>query len=197
MVAEKESNDSLATAQLVPLDRSVAGAFDAGGSDFFAVELREGDVFSAEIEAVRLGGSFADAVLTVFGPDGQRIAEVDDTPLFHQDPVLTIAATKSGTYSAQVHESSYLGGDELRYVLHLGKFFRPANIFPPGGAAGQELALRLLAGAHVNEQQVSIKLPESVSNSIFEWREVLKLLPAAEPAPRVAISQCDRIRTER
>lgn len=58
---------------------TVAGVVEAGDIDCYTVTLTKGQRLSAEIEAIRLGSPL-DAVLTIYGPDGQVITEVDDTP---------------------------------------------------------------------------------------------------------------------
>jgi hypothetical protein len=76
----KEPNDDLKQAQHVPLNVSVAGVIEEAGVDYYAVTLKKGQRLAAEVEGVRLGGELTDTVLTVFGPDGQLLAAVDDTP---------------------------------------------------------------------------------------------------------------------
>ena len=105
------------------LNVSVAGAIEAAGVDCYAVALKKGQRLAAEIEGVRLGGALTDTVLTVFGPDGSLLANVDDTPLFRQDPFVTLLAPVEGVYTVQVIP---LGGNN-RYVLHIGTFCRPSR----------------------------------------------------------------------
>jgi hypothetical protein len=158
VVAEKEPNDSLMEAQAVPLNVSVTGVIEAGGSDHYAVTLKKGQRLAAEVEAVRLGGELTDAVLTVFGSDGRELVTVDDTPLFRQDPFATVLAPAEGVYTVQVREAGSGGGDASRYVLHIGTFIRPAAVFPPGGPAGTEVSVKLLGDAAGDRTQ-TIKLP--------------------------------------
>src|SRR5262245_15464321 len=65
IVAEKEPNDTLGEAQLLPLNVSVTGVIEPGGSDHYSVVLKKGQRLAAEVEAVRLGGELTDAALTV------------------------------------------------------------------------------------------------------------------------------------
>lgn len=147
VVAEREPNDSPKQAQAVPLNVSVAGVIESAGTDCYAVTLKKGQRLAAEVEAVRLGGEFTDAVLAVFGPDGKELAHADDTPLFRQDPFVTVVAPADGVYVVRVRETILGGSDSSRYVLHVGTFCRPQAIFPAGGPAGARTEVNLLGDA--------------------------------------------------
>ena len=155
VVVEQEPNDT--KPQTVPLNVSVAGVTEAGGVDNFAVTLKKGERLSAEVEGIRLGGELNDTAISVFGPDGKQLASVDDTPLFRQDPLVSLIAPVDGVYVVQVRESNYGGGDNHRYVLHIGTFVRPAAVFPAGGQAGTEVKLKLFSGA--GDLTQTLKLP--------------------------------------
>jgi hypothetical protein len=180
VVMEQEPNDSLKQAQPVPLNVSVAGVIEAAGTDCFSVTLKKGQRLAAEVEGVRLGGELTDTVLTVFGPDGRELASVDDTPLFHQDPFLTVIAPADGVYVVQVRETNYGGGDNNRYVLHIGSFLRPAAVYPAGGPAGTEVSVRLLGDAGGERTQV-VRLP--AAGATFEFYPTDGTVPAPTPNP--------------
>lgn len=147
VVAEAEPNDTPKQAQPVPLNVSVTGVIESAGTDCYAVTLKKGQRLAAEVEAVRLGGEFTDTVLSVLGPDGVELAHADDTPLFRQDPFVTVVAPADGVYVVRVRETILGGSDTSRYVLHVGTFCRPAAIFPAGGPAGTRVDVKLLGDA--------------------------------------------------
>jgi hypothetical protein len=155
VVAEAEPNDEIKDAQAVALNTTVAGVLDSGDIDGVRVALKKGQRLSAEVQAVRLGGEMTDAVLTVIGPDGRPIAEVDDTQATRQDPFASLVAPADGAYTVQVRDSSFGGGPGNTYALHIGDFARPSGVFPPGGQAGHTTRLRLLGSEAVEE----VKLP--------------------------------------
>lgn len=157
IVAELEPNDAKHP-QAVPLNVTVAGVIQATGVDHYAVSLKKGQRFAAEVEAIRLGASPTDALLTVFGPDGQLLAANDDNPLFHQDPFVTLVAKVDGVHTVAVREANYGGGPTSRYLLHVGTFCRPRVVFPAGGQAGTALDVKLLGDA-AGEHSQSVKLP--------------------------------------
>jgi hypothetical protein len=171
VVEEKEPNDTPHQARLLPLNVSVAGAIEAGGVDCFAVRLKKGQRLAAEVEAVRLGGEMTDTVVTILGPDGRELGSVDDTPLFRQDPFITLLAPDDGVYTVQVRETNNNngGGDASRYVVHVGTFVRPAAVFPPGGQAGTEVQVKLRGDA-AGERTQTVKLPASPSPTVSSPR---------------------------
>lgn len=146
-----------AKAQVVPLNVSVAASLDTGDTDYYAVDLKKGQRLSAEVEAVRLGVSLTDTVLTVFGPDGKELATVDDTPLFRQDPFASLVVPADGRYTVRVAEGNLGGGDNSRYLLHIGTFPRPSAVYPAGGEAGKEVEVKLIGEG----KTARLKLPEA------------------------------------
>lgn len=147
-----------AKAQPVTLNTTVAGSLDSGDTDYYSVTLKKGQRLSAEVEAVRLGVSLTDTTVTVSGPDGKQLAAVDDTPLFRQDPFVSVVAPADGTYTVLVQESNAGGGDNSRYLLHAGTFPRPAAVFPAGGQAGTETEVTLIGDG---DKTVKLKLPDA------------------------------------
>jgi hypothetical protein len=180
IVAEVEPNDTRETAQPVPLNVSVAGVIEAAGVDCYAVTLKKGQRLAAEVEGVRLGGELTDTVITVFGPDGKELATVDDTPLFRQDPFVTLVAPADGVYVVQVRETGRGGGENSRYVLHVGTFTRPAAVFPAGGQAGTEIAVKLLGDA-AGEYTQTVKMP--ATGAPFEFYPTDGTTTAPTPHP--------------
>ena len=98
---------------------------------------------------------------------------MDDTPLFRQDPFVSLLAPADGVYVVQVRETNYGGGDTSRYVLHVGDFARPAAVFPAGGQAGTEVSVKLLGDAGDTTQ--AVKLPPA--GTPFEF------FPGGAPTP--------------
>lgn len=156
VVTADEPNDS--RDQAMPLEKNVTviGVLEKGDRDYFKVRLRKGERLSAEVEAVRLGATLLDTVLSVFDADGKELANADDTPLFGQDPHLSLIAPADGDYFVRVQEVN-LEGDDSGYALHVGNFPRPSSVFPPGGPAGQSITVRFLGDATGPfEQQVQL-----------------------------------------
>jgi hypothetical protein len=98
--------------------------------DYFAVELKKGERLSVELEGIRLGTSLFDAYVAIMDTKRFEIASADDTALLLQDPFVGIIAPEDGTYIIQVRETSYGGGDNGAYRLHVGNFPRPQAVYP-------------------------------------------------------------------
>lgn len=136
VVAEREDNNAFESAQSIELNSTVTGVIEETDSDYFRVTLKQGQRLSAEAEAMRAGGSMFDAVLNLYGPDGEWIVSADDSALTRQDPYFSFIAPTAGDYVIQIHETSFEGDEDSRYALHLGSFLRPDLVWPPGGMAG-------------------------------------------------------------
>ena len=116
---------------------SVPGEIDA-----YSFDVEAGQQISIEIQAMRAGRAPVDAEIKLLDPQGEVIAECDDTVLTKEDPFLTIATTETGKYTVLVSESRFDGSGRHWYLMHVGSFPRPVLCDPPGAPGGQELPLR-------------------------------------------------------
>lgn len=181
VVASVEPNNSPETAQVCDRNVTVAGAVESDDYDCYRIGLKKGERLSAEVEAVRLGGSLLDLKLAVFGPDGTLLAEVDDAPLFRQDPFVTLVAPQDGEYVVRVCETNLEGDANSLYALHLGTFPRPAIVYPAGGPAGQAVEVRFLGDAS-DEFTQRVDLPPA-ANAPFDLFPTRDGLSSPTPQP--------------
>jgi hypothetical protein len=158
VVAEQEPNNDIANAQKVPLNTTVTGVITSEDVDCFAVEARQGDRLSAEVEGMRLGRGVFDPRLALLDSHGTVLADVDDTQLAMQDPFLSVVVPADGTYLLRLREATYEGNDHCHYRLHVGAFARPTAVFPMGGKAGENLTLTFSSEA-TGEFTQPVKLP--------------------------------------
>ncbi len=149
-VEEDEStqkrNDKRETAKEVPFNSTVLGRMnEAADVDYYIVDAKQGQRLSAEIEATRIGTDrgVPDLHVAFLDSDGKQLAAADDSALFVQDPVLSMTAPHDGKYFVEVRHSTFNAGNET-YRLHVGGFVRPTAIYPAGGQAGQELAVKVI-----------------------------------------------------
>lgn len=147
VIDEVEPNTAVEKAQAVPLNHTIHGTIAAEDVDCFAVELKKGQRFSAEIEGLRLGSHKFDPHLALLDPKGFQLVVADDSPATMQDGVLSVIAPDDGRYVVQVREAAYGGDDQSRYRLHVGTFPRPTAVFPAGAPAGEKLAVTFLGDA--------------------------------------------------
>jgi hypothetical protein len=147
VIEEIEPNTTAEKAQPVPLEHTVHGTITTEDVDCFAVDLKQGQRLSVEIEALRLGSHRFDPYVTILDPQGFQVAAIDDCPATFQDGILSVLAPEDGRYVVQVREASYGGDDKSRYRLHVGSFPRPTAVFPAGGKAGEKLKVTFLGDA--------------------------------------------------
>src|ERR1051326_5423032 len=108
-VDEKEPNNDFKAPQKIALNTTVHGVIDTEDVDYFAVEVKKGQRLSAEIEAMRLGGTMFDPYIAILDAKRFELAISDDAPLLGQDGCVSIIAPADGTYIIQVRESAYAG----------------------------------------------------------------------------------------
>jgi len=147
IVKETEPNNEPQQAQRIDLNTTVEGVIPSEDVDCFAIQAKEGERISAEVEAIRLGRGALDARITLMDGQGRILADADDTWLGRQDPFLSVIAPSNGIYIIQLREVTYGGNDKYRYRLHLGSFPRPTMVFPLGGPAGAILPLTFYSAA--------------------------------------------------
>ncbi|HUQ69867.1 MAG TPA: pre-peptidase C-terminal domain-containing protein [Planctomycetaceae bacterium] len=147
IVASVEPEEGRSEAQPIARGVTVTGVIESEDVDDYRISLKKGERLAAEVEAIRLGASLLDLKLAVFDPAGKLLAEIDDAPLFRQDPFLTIIAPTDGDYVVRVFQANREGSSDSRYALHVGSFPRPAAIFPLGGPAGATVDVRCLGDA--------------------------------------------------
>jgi hypothetical protein len=143
-IDEAEPNHDLGAAQSVAMNVTVHGTVQSEDVDCYAVEARAGQRISAEVEGMRLGCVLFDPHLSILDTNRFELAASDDTPLFRQDGAVSVLAPADGRYVVQIREASYGGGDDARYRLHIGSFARPLAVYPAGGPAGADVALRFI-----------------------------------------------------
>lgn len=144
VIMEQDRPSRETAIELSNRNQSLCGTLEDGDYDRYVVELKRGQQFSAEVEAMRLGGPLLDAVLQVTAPSGELIAASDDGYLFRQDPAISFTANEPGAYTIEVHESTYGGSQDSHYVLHLGEFPLAGVAFPAGGQIGRSLQVEFL-----------------------------------------------------
>ena len=140
-VAEQEfENNNRRTAQLIePRSYSpsypdgvgvvVSGRINSEDHDWYAVDGVAGQRLSVEVVGMRLG-DFCDGEMELFGPAGDRIANVDDTPFSKQDPSVSVELPADGRYLIHLADAAGKGGKNAWYRLHVGNFPRPAIAVP-------------------------------------------------------------------
>ena len=165
--ATVQPNNSLKTAQEIPLNCTIAGQIKVTrelDDDYFRVQLEKGQRLSVEIDSVRLcdkayAESEYDLMVRILDQDGKVLVEQDDSDLHVQDPIASLIAPHEGTYFIHIRQQLFKAGRWIYYRAHVGGFQRPLIAYPLGGRAGAATRLRLLGDPGGTTQQV-VTLPE-------------------------------------
>lgn len=167
---EAEPNDPVSHPQRVPLGVTVHGVIESEDEDAFLVSLKKGERFSAEVEAMRLGGTMFDASLRVLDAGGKQVAACDDAPLLRTDAYVSLLAPEDGEYRVVLREAAYEGGPACRYRLHLGTFPRPGSVRPLGGKPGEAIEFTF-HGDPAGPFSQRITLPAQPNDAFEIWPE--------------------------
>jgi hypothetical protein len=127
-VMEHEPNDTRATPQQVDLPAVINGRIDhPGDADYFAFDARADQKVAIEVYGRRLR-SPVDAIITIYGVNGARLAENDDAvdagePMIthHADSLLNFIAPATGRFVVRVRDVQGKGGLEYAYRLSVGE----------------------------------------------------------------------------
>jgi hypothetical protein len=164
---------------------TVQGIIDREDVDCFAVEAKEGERISVEVEGIRLGRTVLDSKVTIYGPDGSPLKTADGSSLVLQDAIASIVAPKTGTYTIELRESSYGGSRDSVYRMHVGNFPRPMAVYPAGGKAGETLSVNFI-GDPKGEFTQNFKLPETSDERFGVVAEQAGLLAPSQNWLRVS-----------
>jgi hypothetical protein len=140
-VAEVSTNNSAASPQDVTLPQAIDGASGGPQSDYFRLNLAQGQRISCDVVAARLGSDF-DPVLRLLDGAGRELAAADDDPSLGADARLTFTAPAAGPYLLELRDNRYKAGG--RYRLRIGALPLAATAFPAGGTAGTALTTTLI-----------------------------------------------------
>lgn len=145
-VDEKEPNNDVEAPQPIALNQTVEGVVQTEDVDHFKVTVKKGQRISVEADGLRLGYTVFDPYVAIIDKDRFEKASSDDTILHRQDGYCSFVAEYDGDYIVQIRESSYRGGGNSFYRLHVGSFRRPEVVYPAGGKAGSKVKVRFIEG---------------------------------------------------
>ena len=174
-VAEQEPNNEFDAPQVIAANWTIAGRVESEDVDYFRIYASKGEVLSAEIEAMRLGGVMFDPYLSLLDSNRFELAVSDDTPLLGQDGFVSVIVPEDGEYIVEVRETAYRGGGNNLYRLHVGEFPRPTAVYPAGGLPGETLDMTFIprVGAAI---VCTVELPESAGDHFLA-------IPGSMPPP--------------
>lgn len=172
--SKTDLNGTASTAEAIPLDRAVNGSLNGMEADTFKVDLKKGQLFTAELEATRLRSNPREdgfqPGLEITDASGKILASASDVPLFLTDPFLSLAAPADGPLFVTVRPVLPPENTARRipYRLHLGSFLRPDGVYPAGGNPGSALTADLGGLPAGQKTKAVINLPKSGPD--FLWQ---------------------------
>ncbi len=176
-VAEKEPNNTLEQAQVIPLPAAISGVISGGAQvDYYRFKGVKGQEIVFEVDASRRGSAL-DSSLAVLNIAGKELARNEDYNGL--DSLIMFTAPEDAEYVLQLRDFRYQGGGNYTYRLYAGVLPYVESIFPLGGQRGKQLEVALkgrnLAGtttmtlnlapnAPTGRQEIRAHTPNGYSN---------------------------------
>lgn len=175
-------NNTRETAMAVPANSTIhARMNEPSDLDIYKIDVKKGQRVSAEVEAARIGvdRGLPDLYLTIYDPNGKKLGSVDDSALYLQDPILSVAVEQDGPHYVEVRHNMYnAAGDNYR--LHIGTFARPTGIYPSGGPVGDTIKVQIL-GDPLGGWTQSVTMPKEAGDVPFLAVDPKTGVPACSP----------------
>ncbi len=180
-VSEVEPNNEVHAAQLVSMNSSINGSIATEDTDYYTVEVPQGEMISVEVEGLRLSqlNNMFDPFVAILDDQGKELARSDDAALVQQDCVCAVMAPSAGRYVIAIRDSSYGGSKDSFYRLHVGNYARPLAMFPSGGKPGETLKTTCI-DVLGNTWQENFVLPKTADERFKVWSKRGELTP---PSP--------------
>jgi hypothetical protein len=178
-VEEKEPNSDFDSPQVVPINSTIEGVVQNEDVDYYRVSLKKGQRLSVEVDGLRLGYTVFDPYVAIIDKDRFEKAASDDTILHRQDGYCSYVAEEDGDYTVMIRESSYRGGGNSYYRLHIGSFRRPDVVFPAGGKVATKTKVRFIEKDGSFEEEV--QLPAEVDPDYMMYSKTQEPAPSGNP----------------
>jgi hypothetical protein len=132
----------------ITLPCTVNGQIASGEMNRYRFTAQKGQHLVLYTAARQLIPYIADAVpgwfqpvLTLYDSAGKEVA-YDDDDRFHPDPVILFNVSRDGEYSFAIADALYRGREDFVYRVTIGEIPFVTSIFPLGGRAGTQPAMR-------------------------------------------------------
>ncbi len=140
VVQDNGNNHSEETAQPITLLSSVEGTCEAGKSDFYKINVSEGQRVAFEILTQPLQSAM-DPVVRILAADGQTLHLDDDGPV-GPDPRFSHRFATAGDYWIEVHDNRHTATGI--YQLRVGDFPVVSHAYPLAIQAGQTTPIEVV-----------------------------------------------------
>lgn len=157
VVEAKKQNGSIQDAQAVDFPVAIAGECERTEDvDYYRVRGKAGQQVTFEVFAQRVtqavhsmqsgnGTYLMDAILTLYAPNGQVIAQNDN--FIGGDPFIAYTLPQDGDYVIEVRDARYIGNDKYVYCLEISDRPHVHAVFPMAVQRGREAKLELVGDA--------------------------------------------------
>ena len=142
LTARSPQNTSVEKAQLLTLPTAVESASDTGGSQFYRLSPKQGETFSVEVYAGRLGSKL-DPLLRLLNIRGHELARADDTQGLAGDCHIRYTSPDGEPLVIEVRDAAFAGGVERFYHIRIGDFPLLSTVFPPVAEAGAKVSFQV------------------------------------------------------
>ncbi|MBX3441267.1 MAG: PPC domain-containing protein [Planctomyces sp.] len=187
VIEEQEPNSDFREPQVLTPGVTVHGQITSEDVDYFAFDARQGERINVEVVGLRLGasagngGEYFDPYIAILDSNRFELEASDDTPLFWNDPIISFVPPADGRYVIQLRDVAYGGDQNAYYLMHVGRFPRPAAIFPLGGRPGDSLNITFLGDAAGVFEQPFVVPTDGRELALVEAADEFGVAPSAHP----------------
>lgn len=178
-VEEKEPNSDFESPQVIQMNQTVEGIVQNEDVDYYRVPLKKGQRLSVEVDGLRLGYTVFDPFLAIIDKDRFEKVISDDTILHRQDGYCSYVAEEDGDYTVMIRESSYRGGGNSYYRLHVGSYRRPDVVYPAGGKIASKVKVRFIERDGSFEEEA--QLPAEIDPGYMIYSKSQEPAPSGNP----------------
>lgn len=178
IVREAANNDTLKTAQSIPLPATVCGALEkAEDVDFYKFTLSGPTALTFHVQCQRLQNKIhdlqvhADPLLTLRNAAGTVLAANDN--FFFGDPLLHYRFPSAGEYFLEVRDSAYGGNGDWQYCIEIHDRPFVTNVFPSRVTPGTTAKLQLIGHNLPADATATLSVPANMPEGL-QWA-MLKL----------------------
>jgi hypothetical protein len=164
IVREAANNDTLQTAQVIPLPATVCGAIEKREDvDFYKFKVTAGTALTFHVRCQRLENRIhdlqehADPILTLRNSAGSVLASNDN--YFFGDPLLHHRFTTDGEYYLEIRDTRYGGNPFWQYCIEINHRPFVISVNPLRVTPGRTERLRLIGYNLPAEPFASLTLP--------------------------------------
>jgi hypothetical protein len=195
IVRESANNDTLQTAQTVPLPATVCGAIEKREDvDFYKFKVAAGAALTFHVRCQRLENRIhdlqehADPIITLRNAVGTVLASSDN--YYFGDPLLHYRFAAAGEYYLEIRDTRYGGNPYWQYCIEINDRLFVSAVHPLQVAPGRPTRLSLLGHNLPSQSVASLTLLEGTSEGPrevvlpvgAEWTNAVPIFVSRLPA---------------